>query len=313
MKKIMAMILCFILIVSISGCSKNEGPSLRDSDSKEADSSVFSRTDNQNADTPSRYIVDTSSLTFESSMENVHGEIIDIYSDNIHRYYIFRATNELNVLSLPDERKELLVQKYSDNPDALIFADAAEERLREAILQYFPEYDDSKLKLESNDESGSPLEYYSYIVYEYDGMNRVNTASISIAFDGTVTLVTGSHNSPEVFKGSDVYTDSQIESIVFDYVLNEKDRLAQEIHPEGEYRDVNGNIMPQYKFLVSSHEDMKDFSLEKIVYNGKACWQAEFTLVSSWSEIDDIYDITNIVFHVYVDAISGEVVHYLHT
>ena len=152
-----------------------------------------------------------------------------------------------------------------------------------------------------------------YIVYEYDGVNRVNTASISLAFDGTVSMVSGSHNSPEVFNGSDAYTSKQIEDIVFSYILQEKDNLALEIYPDEQYYEDNGNQLPKYQLFISTHEDMKNFSLEKVIWNGKPCWQAEFTLESSWAEFDEFYEVTNPVFHIYVDAISGEVLSLMHT
>ncbi len=309
MKTVIAILLCFVFTFSLVGCENSIPNTDKSNDIKSNDSS---ETDNIDFNSPSRYLVDIDSLTFESSMENAKGEAIDIYTDSIHRYYVFRETNELSVLSLSDEMMESLEQKYLDNPDALISNDAAEQCLRETVMQYFPEYDESKLKFDLNDETENCLEYYAYIVYEYDGINRVNTASISIAFDGTVSLVTGSHNSPEIFNGSDVYSDSQIKEIVYSYMLKEKDTLALEIYPEDEYYDENG-LMPQYQLCISTPEDMKDFSLEKIVYDGKPCWQAEFTLVSSWAEFDGFYDITNPVFHVNVDAIIGEVVSCIHT
>ena len=312
MKKIIAIILYIVLAGSIFGCSKNTF-SPHTPDSKEENSPGFPKMDNQNVDSYPRYIVDTDSLVLESTMETANGDLIDIYTDSIYRYFAFRETNELNVLSLSDEMMKSLEQKYYDNPNASISTEEAEQCLRKAVTQYFPEYDDSKLKLDLNDKTGNCLEYFAYIVYEYDGINRVNTASISIAFDGTVSLVCGSHNSPEIFNGSDVYTSSQIEDIVFNYVLQEKDSLALEIYPEAEYYEENGNPLPKYQLYISTRKDLKNFSLEKIIYNGCPCWQAEFSLVSSWSNFDEFYEITNPVFHVNVDAISGEVISHMHT
>lgn len=291
------LLLCLVLTLSLVGCGKDITNDTYDKDAKRS----------------SRYIVDTDPLILESSMETANGDIIDIYIDSQYRYFVFRKTNELNVLSLSDEMMESLQQKYNDNPDALISTDVAEQRLREAVMQYFPEYDASQLKLELNNEPGSCLEYYVYIVYEYDGINRVNTASISLAFDGTVSMVSGSHNSPEVFIGSDVYTSKQIKDIVFSYVLQEKDNLALEIYPDEHYYEDNGNQLPKYQLFISTQKDMKNFSLEKVIWNGRPCWQAEFTLESSWAEFDAFYEVTNPVFHINVDATSGEVVSLMHT
>lgn len=303
------LLLCLVLILSLVGCGKDI-ESVDNSNIDNIESIDNSNIDNKDA---MRYIVDTDSLTLESSMETASGDIIDIYTDSQYRYFVFRETKGLNVLSLSDEMMESLQQKYNDNPDALISTDLAEQYLIEAVRKYFPEYDASKLKLELNNEPGSCLEYYVYIVYEYDGINRVNTASISLAFDGTVSMVSGSHNSPEVFIGSDVYTSKQIEDIVFSYVLQEKDNLALEIYPDEQYYEDNGNQLPKYQLFISTQEDMKNFSLEKIIWNGRPCWQAEFTLESSWAEFDEFYEVTNPVFHIYVDAISGEVVYHTHT
>lgn len=299
MRRIIAiLLLCLVMTLSLVGCGKDKN-----------------NIDNSNIDPKdaTHYVVDTDSLALESSTETANGDIIDIYTDSQYRYFVFRETNELNVLSLSDEMMASLEQKYDDNPDALITTDAAEQRLREAVMRYFPEYDASQLKLELNNEPGSCLEYYVYIVYEYDGVNRVNTASISLAFDGTVSMVSGSHNSPEVFNGSDAYTSKQIEDIVFSYILQEKDNLALEIYPDEQYYEDNGNQLPKYQLFISTHEDMKNFSLEKVIWNGKPCWQAEFTLESSWAEFDEFYEVTNPVFHIYVDAISGEVLSLMHT
>jgi len=292
------------------GCSKDIA---NDTYGKDENSVDHPNVDNKDAERSLRYFVDTDSLTLESSMETASGDIIDIYTDSQYRYSVFRETKELNVLSLSVEMMACLEQKYYDNPDALISTDAAEQRLREAVMQYFPEYDASQLKLELNDETGSCLEYYVYIVYEYDGINRVNTASISLAFDGTVSMVSGSHNSPEVFNGSDAYTSKQIEDIVFSYILQEKDNLALEIYPDEQYYEDNGNPLPKYQLFISTHEDLKNLSLEKVIWNGRPCWQAEFTLESSWAEFDEFYEVTNPVFHICVDAISGEVVSLMYT
>lgn len=292
------LLLCLVLTLSLVGCGED------------VNSVDNSNIDNKDA---TRYVVDTDSLTLESSMETASGDIIDIYTDSQYRYFVFRETKGLNVLSLSDEMMESLQQKYNDNPDALVSTDLAEQYLIEAVRKYFPEYDANKLKLELNNEPGSCLEYYVYIVYEYDGINRVNTASISLAFDGTISMVSGSHNSPEIFIGSDAYTIKQIEDIVFSYVLQEKDNLALEIYPDEQYYEDNGNQLPKYQLLISTHEDMKNFSLEKVIWNGRPCWQAEFTLESSWAEFDEFYEVTNPAFHINVDAISGEVVSHMHT
>lgn len=299
MRRIIAiLLLCLVMTLSLVGCGKDKN-----------------NIDNSNIDpkNATHYVVDTDSLALESSTETANGDIIDIYTDSQYRYFVFRETNELNVLSLSDEMMASLEHKYDDNPDALITTDAAEQRLREAVMRYFPEYDASQLKLELNNEPGSCLEYYVYIVYEYDGVNRVNTASISLAFDGTVSMVSGSHNSPEVFNGSDAYTSKQIEDIVFSYILQEKDNLALEIYPDEQYYEDNGNQLPKYQLFISTHEDMKNFSLEKVIWNGRPCWQAEFTLESSWAEFDEFYEVTNPVFHINVDAMSGEIVSQMHT
>ena len=261
------LLLCLVLMLSLVGCGKDIA---NDTYGKDENSVDHSNVDNKDAERSLRYIVDTDSFTLESSMETANGDTIDIYTDSQYRYSVFRETKELNVLSLSDEMMASLEQKYCDDPGALISTDMAEQYLIEAVRKYFPEYDASQLKLELNDETGSCLEYYVYIVYEYNGINRVNTASISLAFDGTVSLASGSHNSPEIFIGSDVYTSKQI-------------------------------------------EDMKNLSLEKVIWNGRPCWQAEFTLESSWAEFDEFYEVTNPVFHIYVDAISGEVVSLMHT
>lgn len=180
MEKLLAIVLCLVLILSMVGCGKDI-PS--DTNSKEENSLNNPKTDSVDANSSSRYIVDTSLLSFESSMETASGDLIDIYADSIHRYYVVRETNELHGLSLSGEMMESLEQKYSENQDALISTDAAEQRLREAVKQYFPEYDDSKLQLDFNDETGNPLEFYAYIVYEYDGMNRVNTQAAELTVD----------------------------------------------------------------------------------------------------------------------------------
>ncbi len=241
------LLLCLVLTLSLVGCGKDITNDTYDKDENSVD---YSNVDNKDAKRSSCFIVDTDSLTFESSMETASGDITDIYTDAQYRYFVFRETKELNVLSLSDEMMASLEQKYYDNPDALISTDAAEQRLREAVMQYFPEYDASQLKLELNDEPGSCLEYYVYIVYEYDDINRVNTASISLAFDGTVSMVSGSHNSPEVFNGSDVYTSKQIEDIVFSYILQEKDNLALEIYPDEQYYENNGNQLQKYQLFI---------------------------------------------------------------
>ena len=110
MKKIIAIILCIVLAGAIFGCSKNTF-SPHTPDSKEENSTGFPKTDNQNVDSYPRYIVDTDSLVLESTMETANGDLIDIYTDSIYRYFVFRETNELNVLSLSDEMMKSLEQR----------------------------------------------------------------------------------------------------------------------------------------------------------------------------------------------------------
>lgn len=137
------LLLCLVLTLSLVGCGED------------VNSVDNSNIDNKDA---TRYVVDTDSLTLESSMETASGDIIDIYTDSQYRYFVFRETKGLNVLSLSDEMMESLQQKYNDNPDALVSTDLAEQYLIEAVRKYFPEYDANKLKLELNNEPGSCLE-----------------------------------------------------------------------------------------------------------------------------------------------------------
>ena len=129
MRRIIAiLLLCLVMTLSLVGCGKDKN-----------------NIDNSNIDpkNATHYVVDTDSLALESSTETANGDIIDIYTDSQYRYFVFRETNELNVLSLSDEMMASLEHKYDDNPDALITTDAAEQRLREAVMRYFPEYDAS--------------------------------------------------------------------------------------------------------------------------------------------------------------------------
>ena len=124
MRRIIAiLLLCLVMTLSLVGCGKDKN-----------------NIDNSNIDpkNATHYVVDTDSLALESSTETANGDIIDIYTDSQYRYFVFRETNELNVLSLSDEMMASLEQKYYDNPDALISTDAAELRLREAVMRYFP-------------------------------------------------------------------------------------------------------------------------------------------------------------------------------
>ena len=127
MRRIIAiLLLCLVMTLSLVGCGKDKN-----------------NIDNSNIDpkNATHYVVDTDSLALESSTETANGDIIDIYTDSQYRYFVFRETNELNVLSLSDEMMASLEQKYYDNPDALISTDVAEQRLREVVMQYYPEYD----------------------------------------------------------------------------------------------------------------------------------------------------------------------------
>ena len=107
MRRIIAiLLLCLVMTLSLVGCGKDKN-----------------NIDNSNIDpkNATHYVVDTDSLALESSTETANGDIIDIYTDSQYRYFVFRETNELNVLSLSDEMMASLEHKYDDNPDILIF------------------------------------------------------------------------------------------------------------------------------------------------------------------------------------------------
>ena len=104
MRRIIAiLLLCLVMTLSLVGCGKDKN-----------------NIDNSNIDpkNATHYVVDTDSLALESSTETANGDIIDIYTDSQYRYFVFRETNELNVLSLSDEMMASLEHKYDDNPDA---------------------------------------------------------------------------------------------------------------------------------------------------------------------------------------------------
>lgn len=306
MKHFLILLLAVLLVMTFVGCStrpNSETPTIQ--------TNPTTPTGHDESDV-GRFSVDTKSLSLQSSMKNADGDTVNIYTDGKYRYFILEASNELITISLSDEAMEALGQKFADNPESLISSETAEMCLMDAVWLYFPEYDKSNLRYEVN-ETGNYIEYYAFIVYEYDGENRVNKASVSIAFDGTVSFVGGSHNSPELFNGSDVFSRDEILDTVFNYVYNEQDSIAKSVYSEDEYYDENGEIMPPYQLIVTGKDDLKDFSLEKIIYEGKPCWQAEFSLVSSWSQIDEFFEVTNPLFHFYVDAMTGEVISYIHT
>lgn len=257
--------------------------------------------------------LDTSGMEFVESMENVDGELVDIYTDGEYNYSVLRSTGTLISLFGNDSLHDALLKKYNDDPDYIIERGQADRLLEQVISEYFPEYNWDTLKIECNDETGSYIESYIFMVYDYDGINRVNKASVSFAFDGTLTMLSGTHISSDIFEGTDTFSESELVEIAFNYVRDHKDELAAESIGTGDFFDESGTQLPSFAYIVESPEDLKNMAIEKMVYRNTVCWNVSFDLGNTWSELDGFYEVMNPYITLYIDARDGTVVEHLST
>ena len=62
--------------------------------------------------------------------------------------------------------------------------------------------------------------------------------------------------------------------------------------------------LPDYKILVNSNKDLTGINMVKEMYRGSVVWVVEFTLNTSWGEVDDMF---NGLVLMIIDAQTGDV------
>ncbi len=101
--------------------------------------------------------------------------------------------------------------------------------------------------------------------------------------------------------------------IAFSYIQSHKDELAAESIGTGDFFDESGTQLPSFAYIVESPEDLKNITIEKMVYRNMACWNVSFDLENTWSKFDDFYEVMNPYITLYIDARDGTVVEHLST
>ncbi len=260
---------------------------------------------------------DFGSMEKVEEFQNAAGEPVRIYTDGKYNYSVGENRGEAFLVSASPSTMTDIEEAYGRDPDAVIPQGDADQRMREILLAYFPEYDTAQLRVECN-ETRNHLDWFSYLIQEYDGINRVNIAAVSLAFDGTCTLVTGTHNSPEIFAGSDRFSVEEIRGIVFEYVTLNKTEIQREYltpgrDTDGPFYDGQGKEMPPFAFLMETPEDMLDVEIVKLIKGDKPCWEMSFAVHDTWEQADPFFSGILPWITVYVDAMTGEVLSYTTT
>ena len=149
---------------------------------------------------------------------------------------------------------------------------------------------------------------------------------MSLAFNGQITVVSGSHNTKEDFyTRSTINADEAVEFAVA-YIIENKEKLErQNVSDDSEVRDeeifatadmilpdgVNpGDTfrvekLPAYKIQINDTSDIMDPSAIKTMYKGNPVWEVGFSVKTSWGDYDELL---NSYLTIYVDAQSGRVI-----
>ena len=74
--------------------------------------------------------------------------------------------------------------------------------------------------------------------------------------------------------------------------------------------DVVEEQLPEYKLYLNTVKDLNNIKMNREVHNGKVVWFANFTISTSWGEVDSMF---NSMISMEIDAMTGEIIEVLST
>lgn len=266
----------------------------------------------------------TGTLRLLEERKDVDGNVIQRFADDQYSYYYSPSNREVVVISANDEVMEKIVQDASGL--SLELVPAIDNDVMKYIKAFFPEYNLETVKIDLDTESGSPIEFFQYTIRDYRNEIQTNSAQISFSIDGQLTFVHGSHNKLDDSKDYSKINDSEAVRLACAYLIEKKAELEENANASlseqtaDEYITATDDMvlpdgvkvgetfkvekLPAYEVYINSPDDINIITNQKLIYNDTVAWLVEFTVNTSWGEVDTIF---NPLVHVYIDAATGKV------
>lgn len=269
--------------------------------------------------------LNSGTLRLVEERKDAIGNTIQIMRDDCYTYYYDTERKEVIVITINDSIMEKIVKDASDiSMERIPLVDIDVMRY---IKEIFPKYHLDTIKIDLDTESGSPIEFYRYTVHEYQDDIQTNRAQLSFSIDGQLTFVYGSHNEIDESKNYSRINEYDAIKIAYSYLVDKKDQYEKAMNANYSEHDSEKLItatedmvlpdgvkvgetfelerLPVYEIFISSPDDMNISMNQKVVYGDTVAWLVEFTVKTSWGDVDPLF---NPLFHVYVDAETGKVI-----
>lgn len=273
-------------------------------------------------------------LNCQEVIQNQVGQTIRVYSDDSYQYFVSDKSGEISLISMNGSTMEEISAKFEDGRYNTVSDEQAEKIMFEVIKKVFPEYSVSNLSIKTDNETGSSIERFRYYIEELHDDYVVNVASVSIAFNGEVSFISGTHNTIDMFKsdaapiGSDdlMITKEDLPDIVAEYIVEnvvelEKSRSMEKNYPSHEKviaaegmllpdgvsigEEFTIDTLPEYQVYCDNADDISIREIKKVMRSGTVLWEVNFMVHTSWGEYDSALN-PNVVM--YIDPINGHVV-----
>ncbi len=270
--------------------------------------------------------IQTGELRLVEERKDVAGNTIQIWNDEKYSYYYNETDGNVNVISANTNTMEEIVKSAKGLSLEQVPSLNTETLVRDILNDFFPEYNLDSIKTVIDTESGNPIELFQFKIKEYYNDILLNTASISLSYDGQLTFLHGSHNTIDTKKDYSVYEESNIIELAFKYLQSKKEQIEYDINSgfnssgEEEYYIATEDMvlpdgvkigdvfktekLPLYEMVLNSVDDMNVSSVEKMAYKNTVAWLIEFSVNTSWGKYTKAL---NPLIHLYIDAATGEV------
>lgn len=229
--------------------------------------------------------------------KNAAGDKIQTLEDDAYVYRFNAEEKELVSICASTKEMEEIVRRAGETVES---GDLTKEiDVMGIVRTYFPEYEPQTVQIEQEMGSGDPIGWYRYTVRDLRDELVLNTARIEFSYDRQLTFLQGTHNTLDAGMETLSCTREEAVAIAFRYLV--EDMAAAQ---RGENGGAFAEEMPEYEVFFDTVEDMRDLKMEKRMHGKRVAWLVEFTVHTSWGEVDDIFDP---LIHIYVDAQTGEV------
>ncbi len=247
-------------------------------------------------------------LTVLRKDEKEYGTNI-VYGDENYEYYVSEIDNNIISVVMTEDTKKSLEDVYLQKEPESITPEDADKITADIMRKLYSDYDKKEYRITGGEPTGSYIEQYIYMIEEIKNNSIINTASISIAYDGQITSIFATYNNEEMFQNEPLISESEAKEIVLIYILEqkaiaEKAALEQMELEDEEQKPVMENELPTYEIYVETIDDFQQLEIAQVMHKGKQCYQLEFGILTSYGSIDSIF---NPYYAIMVDMESGEV------